>query len=869
MNMIMKSIIKKILTLLFCALVTVAYCAENDLHVSISSKRPMVGEVVTLSVTSSKEPRLVDMPKIKKATWLPNYTGSSTSIVNGKASYTRTYAFRVEEKGTINIPELKIDLDGTTRKVNALTIQAVSAGDQKIESDEGEDVALKDIIFGKAEILNLNKEFYVGEEISMEISLLNWRQVSVQLTSYPQIKLEDIVFRDFSKQNRQNPRFILKRESLVNIKGKRFVKQGFETAFRIIAPGDYKTKIKLKTNINIPTERRDFFGRPTYKRTPYNVEIPLELNIKPLPKAPEATKFLGLVGNWDVNFSLKKKKYKVGDPLTLDMTVYGLGTLETLAVPDLEIDGFRIYPPEVDKKTAYDGREKAEIKYVLIPLTKGEKNIEMKVSIFSSLLKKYKTFSFSRKLDVEKSDNPAVNINYTRKTPATSIPAPKFKEKQIVAPSNILFLKTAKSKEIKVPLYLNWLWAYIILALLGPLCWLFSEFNNRRKQQLGNNVGLRRRRDALKRKAAVLKAIRKSSDDHLDNVIQSEAVPYINDMLNLPPGTTTSELSGKVEDEVLARCLTSVGESSYMPGAVSMDKKELRSKLYKALKRLSIFACLFIMSFGGNAADSSAKVPVKVNSTVKAEAPSIPKSFGDAVKAYDAGDFEAAADYFRSQIKKDSPDPALLYNLGSSLCSQGDFAGALVCFERAHLLNPDDSAIMENLNFVRRRLFLPEVNQIGSPTEMLIAAGCSLRPDEWILVALLMWSTAGIFLAFRRRLSRNKLIIFVGSSLIIMFVAIGACVYERTGNYSNKNAVVTVKDADLRTLPSEVSGSKLLRLRLGTVVRIMESRFNWVRIQSENLKGWVQEGKITRIAPGNELPPKRESKKTLVIKNDK
>jgi tetratricopeptide (TPR) repeat protein len=558
------------------------------------------------------------------------------------------------------------------------------------------------------------------------------------------------------------------------------------------------------------------------------------------------------------------------------MTVYGLGTLETLLVPDLEIEGFRVYPPEIDKKTAYDGRERAEIKYVLIPLTDGEKNIDMKVAVFSSLLKKYKTFDFSRKLEVEKSDNPAVNINYTRKTPEISIPAPKFKEKQTAAPSNILFLKTSRSGEVKVPLYLNWMWAYILLVFLGPLCWLFSELNNRRKQQLGNNVALRRRRDALKRKAAVLKAVRKSPDDQLDSVIQSEAVPYINDMLNLPPGTTTSELSGKVENETLARCLTSVGESSYMPGAVSMDKKELRVKLCKALKRLAVFICLFVISFGGNAADTPAaktqvpvKTPGKTKSTVQSETPPIPKSFGDAVKAYDAGDFEAAACYFHSQIKKDSPDPALLYNLGSSLCSQGDFAGALVCFERAHLLSPDDSAITENLNFVRRRLFLPEVNQIGSPTEMLIVACCSLRPDEWILIALLMWSATGVFLAFRRRLSRNKLIIFVGSSLIIMFAAIGACIYERTGNYSNKNAVVTVKDAELRTLPSEVSGSKLLRLRLGTVARIMESRFNWVRIQTENLKGWVQEDKITRIVPGNDLPPQNKSKKTMVIKNNK
>ncbi|MDD5727736.1 MAG: BatD family protein [Victivallales bacterium] len=860
---------KKYLLLLFSILTLSCYSADTEMRISISTKRPLVGEVVTLSVTADKNPRLVKMPEIPKAVWLPGYSSTSTSIVNGRASYTRTYAFRVEAKGAINIPELEIDLDGAVRKVNPFTIEAVSAGDQTVEDDAGDAIPLKDIIFGKADITNLDKEFYVGEEISLEISLFNWRQVNVQLTSYPQIKLEDIVFRDFSKQNPQNPRFVLKRESLVNIKGRSFIKQGFETAFRMLGPGEYKTRIKLDTNINIPTEQRDFFGRPTYKHTPYTVEIPFGLKVKALPKAPEGASFLGLVGNWDVNFSLKDRKYKVGDPLTLNLSVYGLGTLETLLVPGLELEGFRVYPPEIDRKTAYDGRERAEIKYVLIPLTAGEKQLEMKVSVFSTLLKKYRTFDFSQKIQVEKSDNPIANINYTRKTPELPLPVPKFeREQQAAAPSNILFLKTAPAGGVKVPLYLNWLGVYVVLLLFGPLFWLTSELNHRRREKLGSDVALRRRRDALRRKAAVLKAVRRSPDNRLDDIIQSEAVPYINDMLNLPPGTTTSELSRKVKDEILAQCLTSVGESNYMPGAVNMDKQELRNKLCKALKRLAMITFLLLMPTTSEAAVPAAdKITAKPAVASEIEKKTVPESFAAAVKAYDAGDFAAAAAFFRAHIGKDSPDPALLYNLGSCLCSQGDFAGALVCFARAHLLNPDDTAITENLNFVRRRLWMPEVNKIESPTEMLMVAAASLRPDEWLLTALLAWSATGVFLAFRRRLSRNKLIIFIGASLIIILIAIIAYVFECTGDYSGRNAVVTAGDAELQSLPSMTSGSKLMRLRLGTVVKVVESRFNWVRIEADNnMKGWLQADKITRIAPGNPLPPEKSPETARIIK---
>ncbi|MCK4981381.1 MAG: hypothetical protein KAS17_00585, partial [Victivallaceae bacterium] len=407
-------------------------------------------------------------------------------------------------------------------------------------------------------------------------------------------------------------------------------------------------------------------------------------------------------------------------------------------------------------------------------------------------------------------------------------------------------------------LYLNWLWAYVILGILGPLCWIVSEISHWRQEKLGNNKALQRRRNALKGKGKMLKAIKRSSDDDLNTVIQHEAVPFINDMLNLPPGTTTSELVNKVKNESLAQCLTSVGEASYLPGASNLNKKELRSKLYKALKRLTLIGLLFMMPQMLDAAEKAAKIvkPAKV----------APSTFNEAVAAYDSGNFASASKFFRSNISKNSPDPALLYNLGTCLCNEGDLAGALVCFERAHLLAPYDTAITENLNFVRRGLFLPEVDKIDGPTEMLIAASYSLRPDEWLLAAALAWAAAGIFLAFRHKLSLNKRIVFVGCCLIIFIAASGACIFEKLGAYSNANAVVTSSNAELRSLPSMTSGSKLVRLRMGTVVRIIESRFDWVRIKSEDTKGWIQKSKMTRVAPGNELPPGKEIKKSIVLK---
>jgi hypothetical protein len=860
--------LKRLLIIVLSVLSIYGFCADYNLKVGISTKRPLVGEVVQLSFTADKSPELAKFPEMKNARWLPNYSSSSTSIINSTARYTRTYAFRAEKEGKIVIPALSVEIDGKTFKINSLTLKVSSAGDQKVQDEDGDDIKLKDIIFGKAEILNPNKEFYVGEEISLEINVFSWNRVQVRIRSYPEIKLDKIVFKDYGKQNRENSRFIIKNESLVSMKNREFLKESFETAFRAIAPGTYKTTIKIETAISLPTERRDFFGRPVYKQTPYIVEIPFEVKVKPLPEAPEKANFLGLVGNWDVNFVLKNKTFKVGEPLTLAMNIYGLGTLETLNIPKLEADGFRMYPPEIDKKRAYDGRERAEVKYVLIPLSKGEKELKISVSTFSSVLNKYKTFDFSKKIKVEKSDNPTENISYTQ-TPSPKIPAPEYKAKQKIPRSNILFLKTALNGTVQVPLYLNWLWAYIILGLLGPICWLISDMKDWRQKKLGSNIALQRRRAALKRKSKVIKAVQKSSDDELNTVIVQEAVPFINDMLNLPPGTTTSELSGKVKDSNLAQCLNSAGEASYLPGASNLNKKELRSKLCKALKTLTLVALFLLMPQLQALEETAANITESAKELKAAKSkPVVPANLSEAIEAYDSGNFGRAAKFFRSKIDKNSPDPALLYNLGTCLCNKGDLAGALVCFERAHLLAPYDSAITENLNFVRRRLFLPEAGKIDGPTEMLIAASQSLRPDEWLLIAAFAWALAGIFLAFRRKLSTNKCIIFIGSCGIVFMLAVAACVYEKTGVYSNKKAVVTASDAELRSLPSTNSGQKLVRLRLGTVVRIIESRLDWVRIKSDDTKGWLLKDKITRIAPGNDLPPEKDIKRSLNLNED-
>ena len=859
--------VKNVLYSTIIFIFTMAAATAASLEAYVSPDTVSAGETFTLHLQSdSREyPQLIEQPKIANAAWSSGQSQSSR-IVNGDVTSEMIYTLTAVNEGMIKIPPLKVMVDNEIKTTPEFAVKVVAASitnsDENGKSSSAAKVAIKDLVFGKGTVLSDEKDFYVGEEIPVEVKLYFQRGLNFQPRSWPAFNLDKVIFRDYSKVNRENNRFAQATQSQENIKGRMFYVYKFSTAFRAIAAGTIKPEANIECEIKVPTQQKqrrqgtfdddffdNFWGRSNYRSIPHTVKVEFpELTIKPLPETPDNADYLGLVGNWRVDLSLSSKEFKVGEPFTLKMEISGTGTLETLTAPKLAMDGFRIYPPEIDKTSlSPDGNQRAEVKYVFIPTQPGKKEVKMAVSIFSSPLDKYKTFSLAEKIEVKKSDNAADNAGplYVSHTEQRDDSALSYspKSKQTPKNSGILYLKKYPAGREKIPLYLNWLWLYLLLGLGGPAIWLFSEIRYARKEKIGSNPALRRKKSALARRNTVLRALRRSAPDKLPQVIQHEAVPYINDLLNFPPGTTASELADKINNPALAECLHSSGESSYMPGAANMNKIELKKNIIKALSKLSIIICLFLLPYQAKSATEK---------TVSK--PSIPTSMTEALNAYDRGDFSLAANYFRQQLDRYEPDPALLYNLGNCLCQEGELGGALVCFERAHLLEPTDSAITENLNFVRRKLFQPQLGKVNNPGELAIVLRDNLRPDQWLLITATACFAAGLLLTFRRSMSTNKLIVLLGFCGIVLMLSIVSIIYQHYGPYGSENAIITASNAELRSLPSETSGKVDLKLQNGSRVRIIEPRMDWMRVKVDENEGWLPSDQLIRITPGGRIP---------------
>lgn len=216
--------------------------------------------------------------------------------------------------------------------------------------------------------------------------------------------------------------------------------------------------------------------------------------------------------------------------------------------------------------------------------------------------------------------------------------------------------------------------------------------------------------------------------------------------------------------------------------------------------------------------------------------------------AYDSGEFAKSAEFYQSELNPSYPSAAVLYNSGNCLYQQGKVGEALVAYERARRLAPRDSSIIENLNFLRRKLFIPEYGKVSNPLDFLITARNMLRMDQWILISSILWFLIFLILSFKKKKSPSylyPLTVFITAFIITVFAAFS----EDYSEYSSDEAVVISVNAPVYSLPSKKTGKIIFKLRSGECLELEEKRRNWRRIRTENTDGWIHEDDINRIWP--------------------
>lgn len=219
------------------------------------------------------------------------------------------------------------------------------------------------------------------------------------------------------------------------------------------------------------------------------------------------------------------------------------------------------------------------------------------------------------------------------------------------------------------------------------------------------------------------------------------------------------------------------------------------------------------------------------------------KAFLDAVDQFEAGKYQAAAEGFLSIAGQGVVNGKLYYNIANACLKSGDIGRAVLWYEKARRLMPNDPDLRFNLEYARSQvkdkapevLSLPEMlffwrTWLGQKTVVVLAAVFSLVFCLTLLVKKYFFARTPAFICYGA----------LGFFLFFFCTGAGKYYFDR----HLRQGVVLVESISAKSGFSDLS-TELFVLHAGSRVTIEQEKDHFYRIRFDKDKsGWVHENEI-------------------------
>lgn len=219
---------------------------------------------------------------------------------------------------------------------------------------------------------------------------------------------------------------------------------------------------------------------------------------------------------------------------------------------------------------------------------------------------------------------------------------------------------------------------------------------------------------------------------------------------------------------------------------------------------------------------------------------------------YKAKEYKQIIDICEQQILSGKESAYLYYNLGNAYFKDGNTSKAIVNYERAALLDPNDSDIKHNLSFAYAQqpdniehISLGFVPRLYQKTYRLCSvdvwAGCSLFFLVLLCVSLCLF-------LFADKLSIRKISLV---TMICGFLFGLTSFFFAQSRYSeltsHEYAIVMEPTTSIKTEPM-TTAMDLATIHGGIKVKIVDEAFGWYKVMLGNGKeGWILAQYVERI----------------------
>ena len=462
-----------LLPMLFLAIVINAQDNAVNFEMNLSKEKLGINERLRVEFTMNKDGDDFSPPDFTGFRVLMGPSQAiSSSWVNGVRSYSKTYSYTLAPtaRGTFNIKQASIVISGKTYKSLAKKVEVTAA----VEKPNGQmtiDDFADDNLHLVAEISKTNP--YLNEAISVVYKL--YVSPSIRVTNYRALdnpKYNDFWSQDIPVQrlNAENGTYNGKAYRYVILK--RVVLYSQKSGKLEIEP------LSLDVTIDVPTNKRDFFGWRIYTQTNKTVSAGKRaIDVKDLPAVGKPANFGGAVGDFDFTVSTSKTSLNASESLQAIVEVSGDGNLKLFQLPEPELpSSLEVYDPEHNEnvRTTLSGmRGKVSDSYTIVPTFKGKYPMpSIAFSFFNPKTEKYNIIN-SEEILINVLEGP------TNTSAATNSAIRNSKQSVVTTGNQFSFLKLKPNLTVIETNYFFgsknfYLW-WLLPLLLIPLVVLFRK----------------------------------------------------------------------------------------------------------------------------------------------------------------------------------------------------------------------------------------------------------------------------------------------------------------------------------------------------------------------------------------------------------
>ncbi|MDC0377992.1 MAG: BatD family protein [Flavobacteriaceae bacterium] len=471
---------------LFFSITIISNLNAQDNSVSfeavLSKKSLGINENLRVDFKMNKDGDNFTPPSFKGFTVVGGPNQSVSNMwVNGKRTFSKSYSYFLNpsKKGSLTIGQATIEIDDNIYKTLPVKI-SVSESVAVSKDPNDPTYVVNENLHLVAEISNTNP--YLNEGISIVYKLFYSPQINV--TNVGEIETPE--FENFWSQNIKIPRLQIERGSF---KGDNY---NFVTWKKTVLYPQKSGKLdilplSLDVSVDVPTNRRDFFGNRTYNQVSKKVTAgKRSINVKALPvNAPES--FNGAVGKFDITLNTNKTELNASESLQATVKISGKGNLKLFSPPSVQVpSSLEKYDPEYNEKvsTSLTGMKGfISNTYTLVPQFQGKYPVSsVEFTFFNPQLNKYETIN-SDDIIINVLEGPLSldenNINITNIQNSNNI-LPSINQFKFIKTDSDLIKINSKPFIYSLSFYL--ILIFPVLAIL--LLFIFFKSNNIRSSKL-------------------------------------------------------------------------------------------------------------------------------------------------------------------------------------------------------------------------------------------------------------------------------------------------------------------------------------------------------------------------------------------------